>query len=64
MKRKPLEKLSGRLTKLFLNCVKNYDIFFIDRLNQSEDCKPIELAEKMSEHVMEMIAEYEPEDIE
>jgi hypothetical protein len=67
MKRKPLEKLSDRLTKLFLSHVKEFDIFYFDKLNRPEndfEYKPIELAKKMSHHVMKMIAEYEPEDIE
>lgn len=64
MKRKPQEKLSGRLTKLFLTCVKNYNIFYFGTLTRSDDYKPIELAKEMSKYCMDMIAEYEPEDIE
>lgn len=68
MKRKPLEKLSDRLVKHFLSRVKEYDTrSFVEPefgFNGWERVSPLWFAEYMSERVMDMIREYEPEDIE
>ena len=68
MANKPKEKLSDRLTKLFLSRVSKYDYLYFTSLTSIYgsciDYAPIELAKAMSKIVMDMIAEYEPEDIE
>jgi hypothetical protein len=69
MKRKPLEKLSKRLERLFLTHVKEYDTrYFDDPICDTEwnweRVPPIWFAGKMQDYVMAMIAEYVPEDIE
>ena len=64
MKRKPLEKLSTRLHRLFLTTVQKYDLFYFP--SGAQDIKSWttnHLANKMVKHVMDMIAEYEPEDV-
>jgi len=68
-KRKPKEKLSDRLTELFLNEVERYSWIRFDwlamRSGVYDTADPsLNLAKKMSKHVMNMIREYEPEDIE
>lgn len=65
MKRKPKEKLSDRLQKLFMHSARGYgwvtrDVIF-SRIN-AKNCD--EFGKKMSEYIINMIAEYEPEDIE
>lgn len=68
MTRKPKEKLSDRLIKLFLSRVKKYDYRYFDGLiNTTDACidyRPIDLAKQLSKSCMDLIAEYEPEDIE
>lgn len=64
-----MEKLSDRLTELFLTEVERYSWVRFDwlavRAGVYDTPDPsLNLAKKMSEHVMDMIAEYEPEDIE
>jgi len=67
-KRKPLEKLSERLVKLFLSRVDKYDYAYFCMLTSTTeactDYRPIDLAKNLTEQVMKLIAEYEPEDIE
>lgn len=68
MKRKPLEKLSDRLTKLFLMRVKKYDSrYFYGLISTTKACidyAPIDLAKQLTNECMKMIAEYDSEDIE
>jgi len=69
MGNKPKEKLSNRLTELFITSVNNYELpfwkYIVRATNNNGTLAPtLHVARKMSEHVMDMIAEYEPEDIE
>lgn len=65
MKRKLRKKLSDRLQELFTHSARYYswdtrDLLF-SRI-KAKNCD--EFGKKMSEHLMDMIAEYESEDIE
>lgn len=70
MKQKLQQKLSERLLTFFLTHVKEYDTrCFPEELTRLHDDRwervpPIWFAREMVEDCMEMIAEYEPEDIE
>lgn len=68
MKRKPLEKLSDRLVKLFLANVKTYDYLYFGKLTSTTeactDYAPLDLAQEMTRRCMKIIAEYKGEDIE
>jgi hypothetical protein len=69
MGNKPKEKLSDRLTELFLSCVENYTLKDWEHLMEITGLgitmdPSLNLAMVMSEYVMDIIREYKPEDIE